>query len=236
MKVKDSISLVTKLTEYNLKIIFANKFIWFLIAALVFFLFFLTMSIWKGSDINEKLIFSSLLFPSMLLIFYPTVFGIQNDEDSRILEILFGIPNYRYKVWLLRLFIIYIVVFVALILFGYLASLLAYSINPLEMTGNLMFTVFFFGNLAFMISTITHSGNGTAVLTIMLGMLIFMLPNFGLENKFYNVLLCPYAMPVDFHPMIWQTLLIENRLFLVAGAVICLLIGLLNLQKRERFI
>lgn len=236
MKLKDSIHLIAKLTGYNLKIIFANKFIWFLLASLVFFLFFLTMAIWEGSDINEELIYNTLLFPAVLLIFYPTVFGIQNDEDSRILEILFGIPNYRYKVWLLRIFIIYIIVFVILILFGYLASVLAYAINPFEMAGNLIFPVLFVGNLAFMISTLTHSGNGTAVITILIGIMIFILPQTFNKNQFWNVILCPYAMPKDFHPMVWQTLLIENRLFLIVGAIVWLLFGLLSLQKREKFI
>lgn len=32
-------------------------------------------------------------------IFYPAIFGMQNDVDNRILEILFGIPDYKCKVW-----------------------------------------------------------------------------------------------------------------------------------------
>ncbi len=51
------------------------------------------------------------MFPCVLLVFYPAVFGIQNDEDSRILEILFGIPDYKYKVWGVRLLMIYVAIF-----------------------------------------------------------------------------------------------------------------------------
>lgn len=92
-------------------------------------------------------------------MFYPAVFGIQNDEDSRILEILFGIPDYKYKVWGVRLLMIYVAIFVILIVFSWLATLLLYPVNLLEMSAQLMFPILFFGNLAFMFSTITRSGN-----------------------------------------------------------------------------
>jgi hypothetical protein len=101
--------------RYNLKIIFANKFIWFLIAAFAFFLFFAINSVVNRSSITEASIYELLIFPGILLIFYPSVFGIQNDDDSRMLEILFGIPNYRYKVWLVRLLMIYVLVFIIIV-------------------------------------------------------------------------------------------------------------------------
>ena len=82
--------------------------------------------------------------PCVLLVFYPAVFGIQNDEDSRILEILFGIPDYKYKVWGVRLLMIYVAIFVILIVFSWLATLLLYPVNLLEMSAQLMFPILFF--------------------------------------------------------------------------------------------
>ena len=201
------IKLLPKVVKYNLKIIFAGKFFWFLLAAFGFFAFFMFQSAWNRAEINEGLIYNILMFPCLLLIFYPAVFGIQNDEDSRILEILFGIPDYRYKVWGVRLLMIYVVIFAILIVFSYIAILLLYPINPFEMSLQLMFPVLFFGNLTFMFSTITRSGNGTAVL-----------------------------MPDNFHPMIWEGILIKNRIFLFSSSLIWMMIGLLNLQKREKFV
>ena len=112
MTFKQLIQLLPKVVRYNLKIIFAGKFFWFLLAAFGFFALFMFQNAWKREEINEGLIYSILMFPSMLLIFYPAVFGIQNDEDSRILEILFGIPDYKYKVWGVRLLMIYVAIFV----------------------------------------------------------------------------------------------------------------------------
>ena len=192
---------------------------------------------WKREEINEGLIYGILLFPCILLIFYPAVFGIQNDEDSRILEILFGIPDYKYKVWGVRLLMIYVAIFVILIVFSYVAIILLYPVNPLEMSLQLMFPVLFFGNMAFMLSTITRSGNGTAVLMIIIGIvLIFVSRMNDMDRSFWNVMLNPFSMPEGFHPMIWESVLIKNRIFLFSASVIWAMIGLLNLQKREKFV
>ena len=177
------------------------------------------------------------MFPCVLLVFYPAVFGIQNDEDSRILEILFGIPDYKYKVWGVRLLMIYVAVFVILVVFSWLATLLLYPVNPLEMSAQLMFPILFFGNLAFMFSTITRSGNGTAVLMIIIGIALLIFSNTPLiERSFWNILLNPFSIPHNFLPVIWEGIIIKSRIFLLAASIIWMLIGLLNLQKREKFV
>lgn len=237
MTLKQFISLLPRLVKYNLKIIFAGKFIWFLLAAFLFFGFFMFQIAWNRSEANEGVIYNILLYTGLLLVFYPVVFGIQNDEDSRILEILFGIPDYKYKVWGVRLLMIYIAVFVLLILFSWLATLLLYPVNPVEMAAQLMFPILFFGNLAFMFSTITRSGNGTAVLMIVLGFALLIFSNMDLiVRSFWNILLNPFTLPRNFLPVIWESTVLKSRIFLLTASIIWMLIGLLNLQKREKFV
>lgn len=238
MNLKNYITLVTKVIRYNLKIIFAGKFFWFLMAAFAFFAFFMFQQAWNRSEINEGSIYSLLLFPCLLLIFYPVVFGIQNDEDNRILEIIFGIPNYRYKIWGVRMLMVYAANYVILVIFAYVARLLLYPVNIFEMAAQLIFPMLFFGNLAFMFSTITKSGNGTAVIMIVLGLAFFIFMNAvnALTNSFWNVFLNPFTIPRDIHPVIWQNTMLKSRIFLLTGGIIWLMIGLLNLQKREKFV
>lgn len=237
MTFRQLIQLLPKVVKYNLKIIFAGKFIWFLLAAFAFFGYFMFQSAWNRSEINEGLIYNLLIFPCVLLIFYPAVFGIQNDEDNRILEILFGIPDYKYKVWGVRLLMIYVAIFFILIVFSYVAIFLLYPINPFEMSIQLMFPLLFFGNLAFMLSTITRSGNGTAVLVIIIGILLLFTSNMNeIERSFWNILLNPFAVPSNFLPAIWEGIVIKSRIFLLCASVVWMLIGLLNLQKREKFV
>jgi hypothetical protein len=225
------------MVKYNLKVIFAGKFIWFLLAALGFFGFFMFQVAWNRAEINEALIYDLLIFPSVLLIFYPTVFGIQNDEDSRILEILFGIPDYRYKVWGVRLLMIYAAVFFILTVFSFLATILMYPVNPFGMAAQLMLPTLFYGNLAFMFSTITRSGNGTAVILIIISILLLIFSDEDfMRNTFWNIMLNPYELPRYVLPVIWENTIIKSRIFLFAGSMVWLMAGLLNLQKREKFV
>ena len=241
---KKYITLVYRVIRYNLKIIFVGKFFWFLLASFAFFAFFMFDIAWNRGEINEAAIYDMLLFPCLLLIFYPVVFGIQNDEDNRILEIIFGIPNYRFKVWGVRMLMVYIANFFILLVFSYVARILLYPINITEMAAQLIFPMLFFGNLAFMFSTITRSGNGTAVIMIILGLFLFIFMNanvqsggqsVGFSRTFWNIFLNPFTTPTNIHPMIWYNTIVKSRIFLIVGGGVFFMIGLLNLQKREKF-
>jgi len=237
---KKYLTLGYSLIRYNLKIIFVGKFFWFLLASFAFFAFFMFQLAYNRGEINEAAIYNMLFFPCLLLIFYPVVFGIQNDEDNRILEIIFGIPNYRFKVWGLRILMVYVANYFILLIFSYIARVLLYPVNIAEMAMQLIFPMLFFGNLAFMFSTITRSGNGTAVLMIIIGLLLSILMNSningqGLSNSFWNIFLNPFKTPANIHPLIWYNTIIKSRIFMIAGGVVFLMIGMLNLQKREKF-
>ena len=235
LNAKNWFDIVIKLFRYNLKIIFANKFFFFLLAAVGFFIFLVIMALFSDSNPTEDDVYYMLLFPGILLIFYPTTFGIQNDADSRMLEILFGIPNYRYKVWLVRLAMIYVIV--SAILFGLtLLSTISVVIVPVfEMVYQLMFPIFFLGCLAFMVSTLVRNGNGAAVVMVSVGMVFRILAE-PLENSKWNLFLNPFSLPTDMSEVVWADVIFNNRLYLLVGTVFLLLYGLFNLQKREKFI
>jgi hypothetical protein len=221
--------------RYNLKIIFAGRFFWFLVAAFAFFLFFAIQVVWNRGTLSEGTVYELLIFPGMLLIFYPSVFGIQNDDDSRMLEILFGIPNYRYKVWLVRLILIYALIFLIIMLFAAAASVLLYRIEIVEMAYQLMYPIVFLGSMAFMFSTVIRNGNGTAVLLVLIGVALLIMQD-AVERTQWNVFLNPFQIPNNFNEFIWQGLITKNRIFLGVGSIVFILYGLYNLQKREKFV
>src|SRR5690554_6314992 len=223
------------MVRYNLKIIFAGRFFWFLLAAFGFFLFFAIQTVWNRGTLSEGTVYNLLIFPGILLIFYPSVFGIQNDDDSRMLEILFGIPNYRYKVWLVRLMMIYVLVFLMIVLFSGVASILLFQIDVLEMAYQLMYPIVFMGSMAFMFSTIIKNGNGTAVVMVLIGVTLIILQD-AVERTQWNVFLNPFQIPNNFNEIIWQGLITKNRIFLSSGIVVFILYGLYNLQKREKLV
>ena len=223
------------MTRYNLQIVFSGKFIWFLLASVAFYLFFSTMMAFNDTNIQYSDIYASLVFPGILLMFYPTVFGIQHDIDSRTIELLFGIPDYRFKVWLFRILIIFVFVFILLIAFGCAAWILFEPIPVVDFAFHLMFPLIFLGSMAFWVSTIIRNGNATAVVMVILGILLSILSEM-LRNSYWNILLNPYQVPSDLNPQIWAKIIFKNRAFLTSGSIVFLLAGMLKLQKREKFI
>jgi len=232
---KNVINLTGKMIRYNFRIIFAGRFIWFLLAAFAFFVFISVTGVVNGENPDEEFVYDCLLFPAMLLIFYPMTFGIQNDVDAGILEILFGIPDYRYKVWLVRIILVFILVTLILTGFTGISYIFLTPLNLFEMTGQVMFPVFFLGSMAFMFSTIIKNGNGTAVVMVILGILVFILSE-NIQRTMWNIFLNPFNVPRNMNEMIWGGIVDKNRIFLVVGGLVFILYGLFNLQKREKFI
>lgn len=235
INIRNNLYIFIKMIRYNLRIIFANKFIWFLLSAFGFFLFVSIQTVWNGGTLSDGSIYNILIFPGILLIFYPSVFGIQNDDDSRMLEILFGIPNYRYKVWLVRLIMIYVLVYIITVLFAEVASILLYQVDIFEMSYQLMFPIIFLGSMSFMFSTIIKNGNGTAVTMVIIGVALLMLSG-AVERTQWNVFLNPFEIPRNLNEVIWQGIISKNRMFLGISMLVFILYGLYNLQKREKFI
>lgn len=234
-KILNGWSLVATMIKYNMKIIFANKFIWFFLVALVIFIGIAVIAVFDNNNIGQSFIYGSLILPGALLIFYPTVFGIQNDDDARVIEILFGIPDYRYKVWLVRLVMTFVFLYLIMIFFAWLASVGLYRINIFEMAGQLMFPLFFIGSLSFMLSTLIKNGNGTAVVIVLIGIALLISQDL-VSRSMWNVFHNPFTVPRRMNEVIWHSITVKNRLFLVSGAILFLLMGLFKLQKREKFI
>lgn len=229
------ITPIGKLTRYNIKIIFGNKFMYFVLSAVGFYILTVGLSLFSDNEITMATGYNMLLVPSILLIFYPTCFGIQNDQDAKIIEIIFGIPNYRYKIWLFRLLIAYVICFILTLLLAAVTNWVVVEVPPIDLTAQTMVPSLFIGLLCFMLSTIVRNGNGTAVLIIVIGLILFVLNNI-LEVSKWNVFLNPFDVPLDKNPEIFYNILFNNRLIILSASFIFLLVGLYKTQNRERFI
>jgi hypothetical protein len=234
-KLKNRTNLVLKMARYNLKIIFAGRFFWFVLASLVFYILLSLQLVFNQPGFNSSSVYNVLIVPGILLVFYPTVFGIQNDADSRILEILFGIPDYRYKIWLIRLFMIFLITWAIMYVFCWIGYFALTPYPVFNMSFQLMFPILFLGCLSFLVSTMVKNGNGTAVVMIIIGVALLFLSNL-LDNTQYNVFHNPYSIPQRMNEMVWAQLSQKNRLFLSIGSLVFVLWGLTNLQRREKFL
>ena len=219
---------------YNLRIIFANRFIWFLAGSVMFYLGLSVIYVFDQDVSDMSDLYGIFLFSGVLLVFYPTAFGIQNDQDARTLEILFGIPNYRYKVWLVRIVLIFVIAFLIMLFFTFLSSVLIVKFRFINMTAQVMVPVLFLGVLAFMLSTLIRNGNATAVVMIIIG-IIFMILSNALRKSQWNIFLNPFKLPWDVNETTWAIIAIKNRIILIVSSIVFVLAALYNLQKREKF-
>jgi len=226
--------LIQKMVLYNLRIIFANKFIWFLAGSVLFYLGLSVIYVFSEEVSRMEELYGVFIFSGVLLVFYPTVFGIQNDQDARTIEILFGIPNYRYKVWLVRILLIFFIAFLIMLLFTFLSSVLIVRFQVVRATIQVMIPVLFLGMMSFMLSTVVRNGNGTAVIMIIFG-LFFMILMDPLRKSQWNVFLNPFSPAYDVNETTWAIITLKNRIILITGSVLFLLTALFNLQKREKF-
>jgi len=228
-------NLIWKMVVYNLRIIFANRFIWFLTGSVVFYLGLSVIYVFANDVSRMEDLYGVFLFSGLLLVFYPAVFGIQNDLDARTIEILFGIPNYRYKVWLVRIVLIFLVAFAIMLGFTFLSSVLIVKFRILKVSLQIMIPVLFMGLLGFMLSTVVRNGNGTAVILIIIGLIFMMMSDSELGRSQWNIFLNPFHVPYGVNETSWALITFKNRIILLTGSVIFLLAALLNLQKREKF-
>ena len=223
------------LARYNMKIIFGGKFVYFILAAFIFFLVFGTIIALESSDMYIEEIYGLLAFPAILLVFFPSVFGIQSDADQRTLEIIFGIPDYRYKVWLVRYLMILVLVFLLLFPFSGLAYYALLSFPIMKMVLHLMVLVLFVSALGFSISTLVRNGNATAVIMVIIGLFLLILAD-ELDESKWNIFLNPFDTPGDINEIVWREIVRQNRIFMGIGSLVLILLGMLNLQKREKFL
>lgn len=232
---KSSLTLLLRLISYNIKVIFANKFIYFVLAAFAFFAFIITITILEDPDFNEAVIYGFLVFPGLLLIFYPLAYGIQNDDDSKMLETIFGIPNYRYKVWLVRFALTILVAVAILFVLGIIANITLFRFSLVPMVYQVLFPITFLGSVGFMLSTKIKNGNGTAISLVIISFIFFIFVD-ALEYSPYNIFLNPFSEPRNMSEFIWLSVIYKNRIYLSIGTSLSLLYGMYNLQFRERFI
>lgn len=235
MRTLELFKLTVAIIRYNLKIIFAGRFLYFLLAAWLFFLLIIGLMLFSEGNADVTDIYDTLIFPGILIMFYPIVYNIQNDKDARMLEIVFGLPDYRYKVYLLRFIITLLLLVFLMLLMASFAWFSVVKIPVFSMVMQLMVPLLFLSCLTFLFTTILHNGNGAAVLMVIIGLVFFIL-NEALAKSKWNLFLNPYNIPTDMNLTIWMNVVFQNRMIMLIGSVIALLWGLIGLQRREKFV
>jgi hypothetical protein len=235
-KAIDSFKSLAAFFRYNVFTSFSGKFIYVFALAIVLFLVIVILHVLNNdASPSAEAVYNFLLFPGVLLVFYPSAFSIQNDVDSRMIETWFGIPDYRYKIWLVRSLTQYMVIGTLLFILTVLCRLGLAEFPVVSMVFHLMFPVIFIGSLGFMIAALTRSGNGSAVILVLL-ILFFWIALESVEGSSWYVFHNPFQTVDQMETLLLAETTLLNRIILLIGSIVATLFGLLRLQHREKFI
>jgi hypothetical protein len=152
-----------------------------------------------------------------------------------MLEIVFGVPNYRYKVYMVRFAITILLLLFILFLMSGFAYFAVVQIPILKMVFELMYPLLFLACISFLFSTLIKNGNGTAVVMVVIGLIFWFLSE-PLSSSKWNIFLNPFNIPDEMNITIWTNIVNQNRLILIIGSIVSILWGLINLQSREKFV
>ena len=222
--------------RYSAGQVFAGRFAWFLLLAVVLFLAIAV--IYTASEKvppGPDLVYYFLLAPAVVLVIYPSAWSVQGEADAGMVETLFGIPDYRYKVWLARQAAQLLVTAVLLAGLAAFCRLALTDFAVREMVFHLMFPVAFLSGAGFLLATVTRSGNGAAAVLVLVVLAVWIAAE-PLQGSRWNVFHNPFAALDGMEGPARPGTTFHNRVYLLTGWALAVLGGLLRLQRRERFV
>jgi len=66
--------------------------------------------------------------------------------------------------------------------------------------------------------------------------LVFLILTDEIEYSKWNIFLNPFDTPYEINDIVWQETIRQNRIIMGISSMVMLLLGLLNLQQREKFL
>jgi hypothetical protein len=124
---------------------------------------------------------------------------------------------------------------ISLLILAWFANFSVAYIPVFQVVYYLIFPLGFIACLTFLFSTLIKNGNGTAVAIVIIGLFFWFLSK-PLRASKWSLFLNPFHAPNGINQTVWDNTISQNRLILIIGIVISILWGLLNLQKREKFV
>lgn len=215
---------------------FSGRALGFIGLAVLVFLGVVVFSLMSRSAARgPEQVYNYLLIPAVLLTFYPSAFAVQNDKDAGMIETLFGIPDHRYKVWLARLVTLWVLVAGILFLLALFCRIGLTEFPLGSMVLQLLFPVLFLASLAFFLACLTGSGNSTAVILVVIVLAFWALAG-PLKGSTWFLFHNPFTSVSELQMIVWKKITLSNRLYLTIGSIFLLMLALLRLQNRERYI
>ncbi len=220
------------------KILFGGKFFYFLFAAAVFIgiVIFVNYADEEESPLTlAQSLIVLMMLPMSVLAVYLSMIIIPQEKEMRTIETLFSMPGSRYRIWLVKIAVMFVFLSIFLVLFESLTFFLVTDLDFFETFWHVMPSVYFLSGLTFYFSVKTKSSNAAGMLT---GLVVFFIVIFAdpLHRTPYFLYLNPYDKPRAIDPSLWSKYVFQNHIGLFAIGTLFFYFGLNKLLQRERIV
>ncbi|RKY89562.1 hypothetical protein DRQ09_01135 [candidate division KSB1 bacterium] len=234
---KEILQASKKLIWYNVKILFSHKFFYFSGAAFLYFIITCVINYFsKGDHLSGPAVMPVLLqIPSVILIIFLSMEIVSYERENKTIESVFTVSGSIYKVWLIKLGVMYLVILSIMFIMDILSFFFVADFPVGGMLFHSFVPLLLIGNMTFYFSVRLRSGNAAGMITVII-VLFFLFLSEPLQNSRFFLFLNPYAKPRDLEIVIWERIVFQNRIGIIAISSLFLYLGLTATKKRERLL
>lgn len=241
LPLREKLAVAWELFRLQASLLFSQKFLW----AMLIILVYLGLRYYENyhEDVlrritQEGVITELLALPLTILTVFLNMQLITSEKDNRTLEVMFTTAGSRYKVWLLKVTVLNVVLFLIALFLG-LVSFFTFTDMAIFASALYIFIpIFFLGNLTLFFAVRFRSGLAAGMVSAGVIFLLFISNTIMEENDLYRYMLYfnPYDIPRTIDPQTWGLWTLQNKIGVFLLALLMLFFALRGMEKRERLL
>jgi len=234
---REVIGSLAALFRLSGRVIFRRKLLFMALGLLAFYAIIYTFSVYQpnaGLGVDDAL-FILVELPGTILGIYLAMDLIAKERDRHTLEVLFSTASSHYMVWSVRMFSVYVVLLVTLMIMSTIAYYF-FAEFPYVWGGlNAFLPAFLVANLTFFFSVYTRSANAAGMLA--LGFIILVLMTYDeFRGTNWDLFLKPFEAALIGDDPVWAEKMLINRLSVFGTGAMLLFLALRRMEHRERLL
>lgn len=232
------IKTMFSLFNLNVKLLFSNRFFYFILGIILYFgiVTFINYLTEPGDQIvGENVYIAIIVLPFLVLTVFLSSFILPSEMENNTIESLFSISGSIYKVWLIKIAVMYVALSLLILFLEILTYFMITDFKILNTYFQSLFPLYFTGGMTFYFAVRFRSNAVGAILSGIVLLMFLFLSEPLYQTKFY-LYLNPMENPRNINGYVWSRTIIENRIGMVLFGSILYYLGLSKVKFREKFI
>ncbi|MCA9731397.1 MAG: hypothetical protein H6696_13215 [Deferribacteres bacterium] len=235
---RQKMAIVFETFRLNTRLIFSNRFIWFLLGLLAWCIFQYVINYQR--EIYQRMSADYIFFVVMQLplsafAVFLNMSLISSEKDNRTLEITFTTAGSRYKVWLVRFGSLCVLFFLLSLTLSYIGYYFFVDLPVWAMAFHAYVPTFFISGMVFYFAVKLRSGLAAGMVS---GILLFFMFIFNepLRSTRYALYFNPFTVPHNVDSSVWYDWTWQNRIGLIVLGGLFIFAALRGMGNREKLL